>query len=65
MAERERFRRVESSWFHVDKDRHRQRLTQRCLVKDLVDRAFSETADQTVMQDLLTRRLSSDELSLI
>lgn len=50
---------------HVYKARHSKERTQRTLVGNLLDRAFSGAADQLVMQALASKKASPAELAAI
>jgi predicted transcriptional regulator len=65
MAEKGLVDRDESSRAHVYSARLDEALTQRQLVGDLLDRAFSGSASRLVMQALASRRASHEELAEI
>jgi predicted transcriptional regulator len=65
MAEKGLVDRDESSRAHVYSARIGEEVTQRQLVGDLLDRAFSGSASRLVMQALASRRASSEELAEI
>jgi BlaI family transcriptional regulator, penicillinase repressor len=65
MAEKGLVERDESGWRHVYRAKFGRRLTQRQLVRDLLDRAFEGSAHQLVMQALSARKTSPEELAAI
>jgi predicted transcriptional regulator len=65
MAEKGLVDRDESSRAHIYSARLGEDLTQRQLVGDLLDRAFSGSASRLVMQALASRRASNEELAEI
>jgi BlaI family transcriptional regulator, penicillinase repressor len=62
MTEKGLVERDERDRTHVYRARLSEELTQRQLVRDLVDRAFGGSASKLVMQALASRRASPDEL---
>ena len=65
MAEKGLVRRDEEERAHVYKARAPQQQTQRQMVRDLLRRAFDDSASQLVMQALASRKTSSKELTQI
>ena len=65
MTEKGLVRRDETDRTHVYEPRLSEEQTQRQLVRDLLDRAFSGSASKLVMQALATRRASPEELGEI
>jgi BlaI family penicillinase repressor len=62
MTEKGLVERDERDRTHVYRARLSEELTQRQLVRDLLDRAFGGSAAKLVLQALATRRASADEL---
>lgn len=65
MTEKGLVTRDESQRAHVYHAAASQQVTQRQLIRDLLDRAFGGSASQLVMQALSTRKTSQEELSEI
>ena len=65
MAEKGLVRRDESQRTHVYRAQFAQELTQRQLVRDLLDRAFAGSAEKLVMQALSTKKVSPADLAKI
>ena len=62
MADKGLVLRDESARSHVYRAKGRQAQTQRRLVRDLLDRAFSGAAEKLVQQALSAKRLSNEEI---
>lgn len=54
--------REEQGQHHVYRARHAETVTQRRLVRDLLERAFGGSMSQLVVQALASRRVSDEEL---
>jgi predicted transcriptional regulator len=65
MTEKGLVRRNDSQRTHIYQAVQPAQVTQRQLVRDLVDRAFGGSAEQLVVQALSTRRASAEELNQI
>jgi predicted transcriptional regulator len=65
MAEKGLVRRNEDQRAHVYQARVPRQETQRRMVGEMLDRVFSGSATQLVMQALATKRASADELAQI
>ena len=65
MAEKGLVERDTSERSHVYRARHEAEQTQRQLVSDLLARAFGGAADKLVMQVLLAKKVSAEELAEI
>jgi predicted transcriptional regulator len=65
MAEKGLVRRDEEERAHVYKARAPQQQTQRQMVRDLLHRAFDDSASQLVMQALASKKASPEELAQI
>src|SRR5713101_7409752 len=65
MAEKGLVRRNEDQRAHVYQASAPQQETQRRMVGEMLDRVFSGTSTQLVMQALATKRASADELAQI
>jgi len=65
MTEKGLLRRDTSDWRHVYEPAAAKQNTQRVLVDDLVDKAFSGSAKNLVMGALSSDKIPTDELSAI
>ncbi|HKW97467.1 MAG TPA: BlaI/MecI/CopY family transcriptional regulator [Bryobacteraceae bacterium] len=65
MAEKDLVRRDEEQRAHVYRARVPQQETQRQMVRDLLHRAFDDSAAQLVMQALASKKTSPEELAQI
>ena len=65
MAEKGLVRRDEEERAHIYKARAPQQQTQRQMVRDLLHRAFDDSASQLVMQALASKKASPEELAQI
>lgn len=65
MADKELVRRDEQQRAHVYSARVPQEQTQRQMVRDLIRRAFDDSASQLVMQALASKKTSPEELAEI
>jgi len=65
MTEKRLLVRDESQWKHIYKPAMSEERTQKQLVGDLLERAFSGSAEKLVMRALSTRKVSAKELARI
>jgi len=65
MAEKGLVERDESQRSHVYSARHSEEITQRKLVKEMLDKAFSGSAHKLVMHALSAKNVSAGELAKI
>ena len=65
MTEKRLLVRDESRWKHIYKPAMSEERTQKQLVGDLLERAFSGSAEKLVMRALSTRKVSAKELARI
>ena len=65
MTEKGLVRRDETDRTHIYHSRLTEEQTQRQLIRDLMDRAFGGSSSKLVLQDLASKRASSDELAEI
>lgn len=65
MTEKRLLVRDESRWKHIYKPAMSEERTQKQLVGDLLERAFSGSAEKMVMRALSAKKVSAEELSRI
>ena len=65
MAEKGLLIRDESQWKHVYRPTATEERTQKQLVRDLLERAFSGSAEKLVMRALSAKKVSPDQLARI
>ena len=63
MAEKALLLRDESQRSHIYKVRHKESVTQKQLVKDLVSRAFGGSTEKLVMQALSSKKATAQEIA--